>query len=279
MQQAEIHDYLIRFFSASGCTLLSGSSPSGPIKVKLTEKMDQLLMNRPFYWHYIKQIGSTPETATLLLRTNDQSEEGEFLHFGAPRLHQIFDTAKKLGPYIRLYQKIPEGRASALEPWIGINMKISYQCDLKKDRVSSIGLQLINGTMIEGFQDMLGKLDLSPRLPNYLYTLRPLITVGSGIKRIAGHIEDRLKAEPIDWANDAGSRWIHDQELLNSFYEHQDQKPESYFQEKEALKQQYQPRIEASLINAGLFYLQSASFIPNSELEPVHDVKNRQKHG
>ncbi|MFT8317460.1 MAG: YqhG family protein [Sporolactobacillus sp.] len=279
MQQAEIHDYLIRFFSASGCTLLPASRPGSPIKVKLTEKMDQLLMNRPFYWHYIKQIGGTPETATLLLRTNDQSKEGEFLHFGAPRLHQIFDTAKKLGPYIRLYQKIPEGRASALEPWIGINMKISYQCDLKKDRVSSMGLQLINGTMIEGFQEMLGKLDLSPRLPNYLYTLRPLITVESGIKRIARHIEDRLKAEPIDWANDAGSRWIHDQELLNSFYEHQDQKPESYFQEKEALKQQYQPRIEASLINAGLFYLQSASFIPHSELEPVHDMKNWQKHG
>ncbi|MET1247792.1 YqhG family protein [Sporolactobacillus sp. STCC-11] len=261
MQQAEIRDFLVRFFSSSDCELLPISNPS-QLKVKLTKQMDKLLMNRPFYWHYIEQIGQTPETATLTFRFTDQIDEGEFVHFGSPRLHQIFNTAEQLGRYIRLYQVLAPQSSPALEPWLGINMKISYQCDLKKDRLISMGLQLINGTLIEGFQTMLTRLDLNQKLPNYCYTLSPLITVKSGIQRIERFIESELESEPSEWADQASERWAKDQNLLNTFYEHQDEKPDRYFQEQKALKEQYQPKISLQLINVGLFYLQSSTFLP-----------------
>ncbi|MCQ2011321.1 YqhG family protein [Sporolactobacillus sp. STSJ-5] len=261
MQQAEIRDFLIRFFSSSDCSLLPVQNQS-QLKVKLTKQMDKLLMNRPFYWHYIEQIGADAETATLTFRFNDQSDEGEFIHFGSPRLHQIFNTAEQMGRYIRLYQVVSSQASPALEPWLGINMKISYQCDLKKDRLISIGLQMVNGTLIEGFQSMLGKLELIARLPDYCYTLSPLITVKSGIQRIERFIASELETEPFEWADQASERWKKDEDLLDAFYEQAEKKPERYNQEKKALEEQYKPRINVRLINAGLFYLQSSTFMP-----------------
>ncbi|GAY75210.1 conserved protein YqhG [Sporolactobacillus inulinus] len=115
-------------------------------------------------------------------------------------------------------------------------MKISYQCDLKKDRICSMGLQLINGTMIEGFQSVLNTLHLSQKLPDYCYTLRPLITIKSGLARIEHFIESELQKENFEWADHAATRWDKDLQLLNAFYEHQEEKPERYVQEKQALK-------------------------------------------
>ncbi|EST11045.1 YqhG family protein [Sporolactobacillus laevolacticus] len=261
MQQAEIHDFLVRFFTSSDCTLMPVQS-TFQVKVKLNKSMDKMLMNRPFYWHYIEQIGAEPETATLTFRLSDKIDDGEFIHFGSPRLHQIFNAAEKMGQFIRLYQILPPQSAPALEPWLGLNLKISYQCDLKKDEIRSVGLQLINGTLIEGFQTMLKKLQLNQKMPDYCYTLSPLIKIQSGIQRIERFIESELEAEPTEWADQANERWAKDQQLLDAFYENQEQKPERYIQEKKALEEQYQPTINVKLINAGIFYLQSSTFLP-----------------
>ena len=44
----------------------------------------------------------------LTLITNPENEEndGELIHYGSPRLHQIFQTTKELGSYIRLYEDV-----------------------------------------------------------------------------------------------------------------------------------------------------------------------------
>lgn len=261
MQQIDLYRYLTRFFKASGCTLLP-TPHQGQIHVRLTEKMDQLLMNRPFYWHYIHQTGGTPETATLILNTDLTLADGEPVYLGSPRLHQIFETTKQLASFIRMYQKLPDQANRSLEPWIELNVKISDQCDLKRDRIASIGLQLINGTLVEGFHQVLNKLTLSSRMPDYCYTLTPLITVRSGLARIEKLIERELRSESTEWADEAEKRWKQDQQLLDLFYEHETEMPEVYSRERETLKEQYQPRTTVRLINAGLYYLRSESFLP-----------------
>ena len=50
-------------------------------------------------------------------------------------------------------------------------------------------------------------------------------------------------------------RWNHDLQLLEHFYKDVEEKSETYFSEKEALKAQYEPNIHISIINGGLFYL------------------------
>ncbi|MDI5788446.1 YqhG family protein [Bacillus licheniformis] len=58
--------------------------------------------------------------------------EGEFIHLD----HQDFSNfpgSAKNGKFIRLYEKIrSEGAHIPLEPWLGMNVTISYQSDMKK---------------------------------------------------------------------------------------------------------------------------------------------------
>ncbi|MBJ8056442.1 hypothetical protein JDS87_32635, partial [Bacillus cereus] len=90
--------------------------------------------------------GGVPEPRQLTLITDqkkaDDSGEGEFVHFGSPRLFQIFEVVKQQGRFIRLYEKVRPLTNSqiALEPWLGLNVKISSLADRKKDKLLSLGL-------------------------------------------------------------------------------------------------------------------------------------------
>ncbi len=134
MQQHEIHNYLYNFFEANNCEILERSPHL--LDVQLTIEMDKLLMNRPFYWHYLEKTGGVPNPMRLTLITNPENEEndGELIHYGSPRLHQIFQTTKELGSYIRLYEDVRHNGSThtPLHPWLGINIKVSYQCDRKR---------------------------------------------------------------------------------------------------------------------------------------------------
>ncbi|MFE8695464.1 YqhG family protein [Cytobacillus sp. FJAT-53684] len=259
MQQQEIHHFLERYFHANNCSITE--SGPGYMIVQLTIELDKKLMNRPFYWHYLEKTGGVPNPMQLTLITDPlaapKNLKGEVLHFGSPRLHQIFESTRELAGYIRLYekQKNTVGKQTPLHPWLGLNVRISYQCDRKRDIFRSIGLQLLNGQMLDGFHDKLLKLELTPKIPDYSFTLSPLIMPKSGILRIQHFFQNEIKKEDHQWADEAIKRWQKDLHLLEHFYEEAEEKEESYEIEKIALKEQYEPKINISIVNGGLFYL------------------------
>jgi hypothetical protein len=259
MQQQEIHNFLQKYFQANNCELVE--SNSGYITVQLTEDMDKELMNRPFYWHYLEKTGGFPNPMKLTLVTNQETApadlKGENIHFGSPRLHQIFSSTKKLAGYIRLYENQfgESGKQKPLFPWLCLNTKISYQCDRKRDVFHSIGLQLINGRMVTEFHDHLLKLALTPKIPDYTFTLSPLIMPKSGITRIENMLRANISKEDHSWSVEARQRWQKDLDLLNHFYKDAEYNTDSYENEKQALKEQFEPKITISIVNGGLFYL------------------------
>ncbi|CAM3804821.1 YqhG family protein [Mesobacillus zeae] len=258
MQQPEIHDFLIRYFSSNGCDF--EESLPGKLTVQLTEELDRELTNRPFYWHYLEKTGGIPNPMKLTFLTDREAfpdEKGEFIHFGSPRLHQLFTSAKKLAGYVRLYENngTPAGQQTPLLPWLCVNLKISYQCDRKRDVYQSIGLQLINGRMVSDFHERLVEMNLTPKIPDYSFTLSPLILPKSGLARIQNLLKEGIRKEDHSWAEDARKRWQEDLDLLDHFYEGNEEMPESLETEKTALKEQYEPKINISVINGGLFYL------------------------
>lgn len=259
MLQQEIHKFLERYFLANECEITENQN--GYMKVQLTVELDKELMNRPFYWHYLEKTGGVPSPMTLTLITDPQNApeeiKGETIHFGSPRLHQIFYSTKKLAGFIRLYENssITNKQQIPLKPWIGLNVKISYTCDRKKDVFQSIGLNLINGQIVEEFHDLLLELDLTPKIPDYSFTLSPLIMPKSGLIRIEKYLKNKIEAEDHSWADEARTRWKKDLQLLEHFYREEEEKNESYEIEKIALKDQYEPKIIISIINGGLFYL------------------------
>lgn len=263
MQQHEIHNYLSCFFEANSCEILQRFPHL--LDVQLTIDMDKLLMNRPFYWHYLEKTGGTPNPMRLTFITDPKHEEkeGELIHYGSPRLHQIFQATKELGAYIRLFEEVhSNGQASIpLHPWLGVNIKVSYQCDRKKDMLYSVGIHLISGTMITNFHEALSTLRLTPKIPDFCFTLTPIIKPQSGLSRIEEAMKNVIGTDDHTWAEEAKVRWNHDLQLLNRFYEESDELPESYAIEKQALQEQYEPRITMQIINGGLFYVTANHFL------------------
>lgn len=258
MLQEDIHKFLDDYFTVNECEILERHEDL--LHVQLTVELDKKLMNRPFYWHYLEKTGGTPNPMKLKLRTRQTEEnqnDGEFIHFGSPRLHQIFQSCQELAPYIRLFEQVnpsPTGFVPLI-PWLGLNVKVSYQCDRKKDFLYSIGLNLINGQMKEQFQGFLDSLPLTPKIPDYCYTMSPLVKPVSGIKRVEQYLEQAIESDDPQWAIDARKRWKEDDDLLEHFYEGVTDKPESYFVEKNALKELYEPNVRMKIINGGMFYL------------------------
>lgn len=260
MRQPEIHHFLERYFIANGCEIIEQTDYQ--LAVQLTVELDKLLMNRPFYWHYLKKTGGVPQPMRLSLITDHHQAppktEGEQIYFGSPRLHHIFQSTKKLGGFIRLYEASPsqgKKKQTALYPWLGLNLKVSYICDQKKDVLLSVGLQLIHGQMITDFHTRLLGISLTPKIPDYSFTISPLIMPKSGLLRIENYLRKKLEAEEHTWAIKARERWQKDRKLLEHFYEDVEEKGESYENEKMALKEQYEPKISVSIVNGGLFYL------------------------
>lgn len=259
MLQHEIHQFLEKYFRANECEIVENGP--GHLTVQLTIELDKALMNRPFYWHYVEKTGGIPHPMKLTFITNQalapKNIKGESIHFGSPRLHQIFQSTKQLAAYIRLYENRSTGKNEQipLKPWLGLNIKISFQCDRKKDMFRSIGLQLINGTMVENFHEQITKLNLQPKIPDLSYTLTPLIMPKSGINRIGNYLKQELLGMDHTWAEEARKRWEKDVQLLEHFYEGVEEKGEAYENELAALRDQYEPKIKISIINGGLFYL------------------------
>lgn len=258
VQQQEIHKFLERYFQANGCEIITNTN--GYMEVQLTIELDKELMNRPFYWHYLEKTGGIPNPMKLTFITDQQQSpdniRGETIHFGSPRLHQIFQSTKNLAGYIRLYENHGQalGRQTPLLPWLGINVKISYQCDRKRDVFKSIGLQLINGQMVDDFHDRLLEISLTPKIPDYSFTLSPLVMPKSGVSRIENYLKMDIEQQDHTWAEEARIRWKKDLDLLEHFYEEEETK-EGLEIEKTALQEQYEPKVKISIINGGVFYL------------------------
>lgn len=260
MQQQDIHNFLETYFIANESPILENSN--GYLHVQLSIDLDKLLMNRPFYWHYLEKIGGAPNPMQMTLitdlKTCSDDKKGEQVHFGSPRLHQIFQSTEKLGSYIRLYEHVTKKQipnSTALHPWLCLNTKISYQCDRKRDILISLGLNLITGEIKANFHSLVLTKSLTPKIPDFCFTLSPLITPKSGLIRLENVIRSIIAEDDHQWAEDAHDRWAKDLELLEAFYDGKDDKPESYYLEIAALNDQYEPNITIAMINGGVFYL------------------------
>lgn len=264
MQPHQIHNFLERYFIANDCEIIE-KTPSY-LTVRLSIALDKLIMNRPFYWHYVEKTGRTPEPMTITFITDKANApkkiNGEVVHFGSPRLHQIFATTRELGGFIRLYEDV---RAHAnesipLHPWLGLNVKISFQCDRKKDVLLSLGLNLIHGQVVYPFYEKLQKIRLTPKIPDYCFTLSPLIKEKSGLNRMKRMILTYIENEDDSWAKGAIERMERDLALLEQFYEDYEEKPESYHVEKQSIIELYRPKIHVNVINGGIFYMKQQMF-------------------
>lgn len=255
----QIHNYLNRFFRENDCQIMQDSGHF--LKVQLTIEMDKKIMNRPFYWQYVESTDAVPCPAQLTFITDPSKLQeqvgGEIVHFGSRRLDQLFQVTREQGAVVRMYEKVHNAhkRGNILTPWMGVNIKVTYSSDQTKETLYSLGMNLMTGQMIKGFQEHLNNISLengiSPGTFNLPYTIKPLRALG----RMESIVIDLIKRDDHSWIEEVNNRWKKDQKVLEYFYEGIEHKPESYEVERKAMEEQYTPKIKIEIINGGLFYL------------------------
>lgn len=142
-----------------------------------------------------------------------------------------------------------------------MNYQLSYVCDQKKNRLSSLGINLLNGEIAESFYDCLKKRKWVNRLPPHRYLPAHGMSLTEAVGELEYYLEEQLKEEDQTWAKEAKERLNMELEQLNAFYPGEEKQDDEIRKEKKNREQelvwQFHPRIEAEVINAGLFYMES----------------------
>lgn len=261
MNQVEIFHFLETFFTESKCEIVD--CPSCDLHVRLSADMDKLLINRPFYWHYLESVGGSPKLSELAFckhRDLNTSEKpcttggAETIHFGSPRLHKIFDISKRLGSHTRQYESV----TGPLFPWLCMNFIVSYESNLQKSQMLSVGLNLLNGGIVEDFSQKISEIKLSPKIADMSYTLYPAILYKSGIIRIQNFIKQKISGEDFSWARESEKKICDSINLLSQFYE--DENDCNFIHERDAIIKLFTPKVVVNAFNGGLFYLTNPRF-------------------
>lgn len=254
MTAFKVDQFLRAFFQANDCIIYEHHD--GFIDVRLTEKLDRAIMNRPFYWHYVKQTGRQGEPFRLKLITNidNEAKDGEWIHVGTPRMNEIVGYLEENSRFIQQFEQIHASKQTMLQPWLVVNVMITFKGRQMRQELKSIGVNLINGLFLLNAMENLEKTKLSSFIKENCFTISPIISVTSGFLRIERKLIDDLVDMDEHWAIESIRQMKDELLLLYHFYDAENDRGKMM---KEALEivERLMPKIEFHVINGGLFYL------------------------
>src|SRR5699024_5999879 len=189
----------------------------------------------------------------------EKMENKESIHFGSPRLQQIFHHITNNARYTLLYEQTNSQKNIALYPWLVSNIIVHYYGKQKKEALYSFGLHLINGTIRLNVMKELEGVRLEQMMSDYSYTISPLIRTTSGFNRLFQFLMNQLQQENTDWIMHAEKALNEELLLLEYFYQHNPDNQDLFNKEKDRITKRFKPRIEFEIINAGLIYLCSST--------------------
>lgn len=250
-----LHNFLINYFEASQCEV---NSEDETLDVKLTEEMDEQLMNRPFYWHYVKKLNQTGQPMELKLTTNfsKATKERDYIYFSTDRFKKIAQDSLAKGKFTKLYQKTNTKSQTPLYPWFVVNIKLSFLGNTHSEQIKSFGIHLINGTIIDQAFDWLSKKQWDIAIPDFCYSISPMINLDNGFKRIETYLINQLQNQEHQWANQSFRLLTEEIKLLDYFREKNPTMTDQHYdQERANLESIYHPKMKIDVINGGLFYI------------------------
>jgi len=252
--EGNVIPFLSTFFTNHDCQVNTVNEDA--IEVQLTEKIDRAIMNRPFYWHYIKSTGQEGQAQTLTFTTKnlESRQAWETIHFGSPRMNDICEYLAASSRFTRVFEQVQVNEQTLLHPWLNLNIIISYKGRQLKEEVISLGLNLINGVIVEDLMESIQSKQFDSFISPHCYTVTPLIKVESGFKRIDKYIDQHLEKENYTWVKESVLLLKEELLLLAHFYK--DTKKQALLeQEIIELHKRFRPELSVQLINGGIIYL------------------------
>ncbi len=231
-----------RYFAAVGATCQL--KKANYREYVLPIDVDKELTDRPYYWLWVERTGEPVKPTILRLAFTEEaaateserlrqeamaSDEwqqlddvqrmffrpptAEYVAFGSFRLAKIFQSTKARGSVVAA----SDGKSGA-SPWLLCQFLVTYHCDLSKQRVASIGVNLKTGQVMNGFLQKLQSLNLQTASPSdCLRSAR--VTIDAGIDAAKQELGLQLAAESHTWAADAARRLQSELESVNLYYD------------------------------------------------------------
>ncbi|MEI7028089.1 YqhG family protein [Paenibacillus sp. y28] len=200
----------------------------------------------------------------------------EEITYGSRRLEQLFQVVKQKGKYIQLFEQPAGENTSSLAgfiprrpycTWLAVNYKVEFMCDLKRDELHSMAINLCTGELVENAHRQLLRRTLTPQLPSGLQLLPKRMNSRESQKRLEQHLLGKLRLADYTWADNAYDRWIEELRRIEAYYEElilnlqEEEKnaaEQQYLSRKEEIAWQFRPRVRVSAINCGYFHLQQS---------------------
>jgi hypothetical protein len=215
-----------------------------------------------------RYFGFTPTT----VQYNPGQPRKEQITYGSGRLEQIFRTVKEAGRCVNLFeQPAISGHQRMLESlayssWLCVNYKVALECEMKRDEIHSLGISLSTGEIVTAFHEKIQHRTLSPKLPANTH-VRQTISLPRAVSDLERYIERLVRTYDHSWAEEANDRLLDELGRIDSYYEvmRAEAKDEDQLAliitqheaRRSEVEWQHRPRIQASVINCGLFHLLS----------------------
>jgi hypothetical protein len=226
VNQQQVRKYVERYLAAFSSHVMEVHPDY--LTVKLPVEVDKDIGNRPFYWSWVEKMNIPPQPMVLTFAFDpEKAPEGvraEHLFFGSGRLQQIFQSTRKNGRFVCMYEQHPQAtsggqrRSHPLTPWLGVNLKISLLCDKKRDILLYLGVNLHQPRIAQDFYPFLRRLALSPSIPDYCYTLERRVTLQEAFHLLEQEVHRLLAREDHRWAEDARARLEEELAILDAYY-------------------------------------------------------------
>lgn len=197
--------------------------------------------------------------------------------FGSRRLEQMFAIVRQRGRFVHLFEEPfplqPPARGTlTYDRWFCVNYKVELACDRKRSEIHSLAIRLAGGEIREHFHKHLLTKSLSPKLPVGSYTLPDTLSLPKAVNALEMLLESKIRAIDHSWADEANEQHRSEIKRVESFYNglllsvEPQQRPEVEMQCRNRLQEidwQHKPRIVVSVVNCGLFHLNSGSATRN----------------
>lgn len=193
----------------------------------------------------------------------------DVLTFGSRRLEQLFGVVQSRGRFVRMFE---EPNPAELNPfaslgyatWLCVNYKLEFICDMKRDELHSLGINLSTGQITENFYDRIKRRRLTPQIPPVVHLQPAPIRLDTAVQALEDHLETMVKAYDHSWSEEAWKRLKEEWSRIDDYYgellhtvepSKKAEVEEQYRSREQEIDWQYRPRIIASVMNCGFFHL------------------------
>lgn len=193
----------------------------------------------------------------------------DLMTFGSRRLEQLFGVVQGRGRFVRLFEEpLPASINPYASPgyttWLCVNYKLEFICDMKRDELHSLGINLLTGEIVGRFYERIKKRRLTPQIPATVHLRPASMPLHKAAEALENHLENLVRSYDHTWSEEAWRRLKEEWSRIDHYYgellhtvepARKAEVEEQYRSREKEIDWQYRPRILVSVTNCGLFHL------------------------